>query len=450
LGRLLTLQQTLDVTLDEHGNAASLCLALRQVPGVADVMVCSRGALVSGPARDAPCALCQDGGPWRPDQGCRMEGGPDHEVMALRTKRGSYGFLVFRIGDRALFRLYKPHLANLAKGVATLFENHDLLRGLQDANQRLHEARTALEAKVADRTRSLTQLNRTLEQEVRERKLAEERANAFALYARSVIESCPDPIVIITAEGRISDVNDAAERALGLSRYRLIGTGFPEYFADAEAARTVCESVFVGGAVTDRQLVLRHFSGAVADVMFNAAVFRNETGRVVGAVTVARDITDRKRHEIKLEEARLAAEQANDAKSRFLAAMSHELRTPLNAIIGFSQILGDELFGALGHPKYQEYARDIHSSGQHLLELIKDILDISKIEAGRMEIEPQRLDVAAIVEDCQRLFASRAAGGTGLGLALVKGLARLHRGRATVESRVGIGTTVTIWFPPPP
>src|SRR3990170_3836243 len=108
------------------------------------------------------------------------------------------------------------------------------------------------------------------------------------------------------------------------------------------------------------------------------------------------------------DEARRHAEQANIAKSQFLATMSHELRTPLNAIIGFSEVLKSELLGPLNVPQYKEYAGDIHQSGQHLLNLINELLDLSRIEAGRYELREAPLDLARVVEDCQRLLRLRA------------------------------------------
>ncbi|MFZ3033656.1 MAG: ATP-binding protein [Parvibaculum sp.] len=102
------------------------------------------------------------------------------------------------------------------------------------------------------------------------------------------------------------------------------------------------------------------------------------------------------------------AESANRSKSEFLANMSHELRTPLNAIIGFSEIMEGAMFGPLGAPKYVEYAHDIHSSGQHLLELINDILDMSKIEAGRMTLEKQATDLSKVINESLRLVSGRA------------------------------------------
>jgi signal transduction histidine kinase len=104
-----------------------------------------------------------------------------------------------------------------------------------------------------------------------------------------------------------------------------------------------------------------------------------------------------------LEQARVAAVEANAAKSRFLATMSHELRTPLNAILGFSEIISREMYGSAGDPRYPEYARHIYDSGTHLLSLIRDILDLSKIEAGKMELQREYLDVRALVDEARQL-----------------------------------------------
>jgi two-component system cell cycle sensor histidine kinase PleC len=109
------------------------------------------------------------------------------------------------------------------------------------------------------------------------------------------------------------------------------------------------------------------------------------------------------------DEARRRAEAANIAKSRFLAQMSHELRTPLNAILGFSEVMKAEIFGTHSVPMYKDYAGDIHSSGVHLLNLINEILDLSRIEAGRYELNEEGVSLGRVVEDCHHLLKLRAS-----------------------------------------
>jgi len=127
--------------------------------------------------------------------------------------------------------------------------------------------------------------------------------------------------------------------------------------------------------------------------------FRAEKDALIAELEQAKSISD---------EARLRAEEANLAKSRFLATMSHELRTPLNAILGFSEIMRAEILGPHNNPTYKEYAGDIHQSGQHLLNLINEILDISRIEAGRYELNEGPVTLAEVAEDCHRLMRLRA------------------------------------------
>ena len=158
-------------------------------------------------------------------------------------------------------------------------------------------------------------------------------------------------------------------------------------------------------------------------------MLRDGDGNVTYIATIGTDITERTiaEHELRsanqfldnqsreLEEltqhtiqARDQAELANRAKSEFLANMSHELRTPLNAIIGFSDVMIDEMFGPVSPPKYGEYVADINSSGMHLLELINDILDLSKIEAGKTDLREENIDVSRVLESCLILVRERA------------------------------------------
>jgi len=127
-----------------------------------------------------------------------------------------------------------------------------------------------------------------------------------------------------------------------------------------------------------------------------------------GTVSVRTDITELKRRQHELQEAKEAAELANRSKSQFLANMSHELRTPLNAIIGFAEFMGTQVYGAIGSPKYLEYAGDIRDSGNHLLEVINDILDLSKIEAGKQQMRESSVNLARAADSCLRLVHDRA------------------------------------------
>jgi two-component system, cell cycle sensor histidine kinase PleC len=127
---------------------------------------------------------------------------------------------------------------------------------------------------------------------------------------------------------------------------------------------------------------------------------RAEKDALIGELEQAKSVSD---------EGRRRAEAANIAKSRFLAQMSHELRTPLNAILGFSEVMKSEVFGEHAIPAYKEYSADIHNSGVHLLGLINEILDLSRIEAGRYELNEESVSLVGIVEDCHHLLKIRAS-----------------------------------------
>ena len=154
----------------------------------------------------------------------------------------------------------------------------------------------------------------------------------------------------------------------------------------------------------DGRVFERHSAGLVA-----------EDGTTFGRLWSFRDVTDRRTAEAALAEAkdkadreRLRAEEANAAKSKFLATMSHELRTPLNAILGFSEMISGEAFGKIGSPKYVEYAADIHAAGSHLLDLISDILDMAKIESGKLRINPEPIDLSDTISRTVRKVRSLA------------------------------------------
>jgi signal transduction histidine kinase len=155
---------------------------------------------------------------------------------------------------------------------------------------------------------------------------------------------------------------------------------------------------------------LKRDDGSIVYIRSAAERMRDADGRAVQMFGAIQDVTDLKQREQELIEAKNEAEFANRSKSDFLANMSHELRTPLNAIIGFSQVIRDQLFGP-DQARYVDYARDIHDSGTLLLDLINDILDMSKLEAGKQELYEETLSLAQVVEDCRKMNLARAAEG---------------------------------------
>lgn len=240
--------------------------------------------------------------------------------------------------------------------------------------------------------------------------LQRERDDAISLLS-SVFDVSEIGIVVTNADSRVVRVNDAFVRAYGWSREELINAEVASLVTpdERERARKNHVDFIRKGVRTSGEMKIIRKDGGIANALFTTATLDLSQRRRFQVTTVM-DITLRKQMEISLRMARDQADAANRAKSTFLANMSHELRTPLNAIIGFSEMMLQETFGALGHEKYAEYLEDISLSGKHLLEIINEVLDMSKIEAGRLELDESEVNVATLVESVSRMMASRAFG----------------------------------------
>jgi len=296
-------------------------------------------------------------------------------------------------------------------------------------------------------------------------------------YARSLIESSLDPLVTIGVDGKIMDVNAATEKVTGVGRSQLIGSDFCDYFTEPDEARAGYKQAFSKGFVTDYSLAIRHATGNITDVLYNASVYRDSQGEVAGVFAAARDITDKKKadqimleqqqsllqsnaemqaiteelrsqseemksqnEELKSSQEELRAQQeetslknqllekqskqlqdvvtdvkakaeelqqANQYKSEFLANMSHELRTPLNSILILSKSLAENDEHNLSADQI-ESASVISESGIQLLTLINDILDLSKIEAGKLELIKESFSLNEMTAYIRRVFLPQA------------------------------------------
>jgi two-component system sensor histidine kinase/response regulator len=232
---------------------------------------------------------------------------------------------------------------------------------------------------------------------------AEEKARLLA----SIVESSDDAILSKSLEGIVLSWNAGAERLYGYSAEEVVGRHLsflvPSYLPD-EIDR-ILERIAAGERVSHYETVRVSKDGREIEVQLTVSPVRDRQGHVIGASTIARDISERKRVERALSEAHERATEASRMKSEFLANMSHEIRTPMNGVIGMTGLLLDTPLSA----EQRQYAETVRSSAEALLTVINDILDFSKIEAGKMDLEILEFDVRTAVEDAAELLAARAA-----------------------------------------
>src|SRR3954465_14667418 len=241
-----------------------------------------------------------------------------------------------------------------------------------------------------------------------ERMRLDQRLRDQHFYTRSLIESNIDALMTTDPRGIITDVNKQTEALTGCTRDELIGAPFRNYFTDADHAEAGINRVLAEGKVTNYELTARARDGKLTVVSYNATTFHDRDRRLQGVFAAARDVTELKRIEHALQQKNAELEDASRMKSEFLANMSHELRTPLNAIIGFSEIMRDGLVGKMSD-KQRNFTGDILRSGQHLLSLINDILDLSKVEAGKMLLDLDAVEISSLFVNSLTIVREKAA-----------------------------------------
>jgi PAS domain S-box-containing protein len=227
---------------------------------------------------------------------------------------------------------------------------------------------------------------------------------------RAILDTATDGVLVLDRAGRVLSANRSAEALFGYDGADFTELSLGELFAP-ESRRAVTdylERIARGAAAgileSGREGIGRVKQGGLVPLYLT--IGRIEDGEKLCAVL--RDVTAWKRTEEELINARQQAERASTAKSEFLAKISHEIRTPLNAIIGFSEVMMDERFGPVGNDRYRQYLKDIHSSGGHLISLLNDLLDLSKIEAGKLELSFVSVNLNDLLQQCVAIMQQEA------------------------------------------
>ena len=224
------------------------------------------------------------------------------------------------------------------------------------------------------------------------------------------LEQSAASVIITNTEGVIVYANPRACEISGYSREELLGNT-PRLLQSGLTPPTIYTALWESlraGNEWHGEMLNRRKNGELYWESLVASPLRSSRGEITQFMAVMEDISNRKLMEDALVVAKQQAERASRTKSDFLASMSHELRTPLNAIIGYSEFIDTEPFGQIGHPKYKEYLGHIQESGRHLLELINDMLDLSKVEAGKLVLEEEEIDLAHSIQGAMHLVLERA------------------------------------------
>ena len=275
-----------------------------------------------------------------------------------------------------------------------------------------------LSAKTAPKDAVVTQLEPKPQQQPQPRAAVNQDA-----LVNLIIDHVDAAITVYDADGNLIRVNKGAERISGFSFADLRNPATWRHIIPGDDHRRVM-AILARRRLEDFPIANTnpwvHRDGTQRILRWSNVALPDSAGNVAMIVCIGFDITDQHQLEVTLTRSKNEAEQASRAKSEFLANMSHELRTPLNAILGFSQVIRDQHFGE-DAVRYREYAANIHDSGEMLLALISDILEMSKLEAGKLTLAEETVDLGEVVESCRKMVAGRAQDG---GIALTSQLPR--------------------------
>jgi len=261
--------------------------------------------------------------------------------------------------------------------------------------EELRKSRDELEIRVQERTAELRSVVEALQDEMAERKQTEEELRDISLYARSLIEASLDPLVTISRGGKIMDVNSATELVTGLSRDHLIGSDFSDYFTEPEKAKEGYKEVLLKGFVRDYPLSIRHTSGRTTDVLYNAALYKNEVGEMQGIFAAARDISERKRAEEALRE---SENRLRSLSSQLLTVQENERkRIAMELHDGIGQLLTAVKFKveSILQVKGKGKAKAKEESLEAIIPMVKE--SVEEVRRIQMDLRPSTLDDLGIL-----------------------------------------------------
>ena len=215
-----------------------------------------------------------------------------------------------------------------------------------------------------------------------------EKEQKALFYARSLIEASLDPLFAINPDGKITDVNEATVKVTGVSRQKIIGTDFLNYFTNSDEARRGYETVFREGFVIDYILTIKSQDGKLTDVLFNASLYKDNKGDVIGVFAAARDNTRIKKATDLIELTNKELRSLDLAKDEFVSIASHQLRTPLTALKGYTGMLLDGDAGPISE-KQAEYLGEIKNANDRMIKLITSLLNVSRVDLGVFTVDPE-------------------------------------------------------------
>lgn len=319
---------------------------------------------------------------------CIQEGYSSLAIVPVRARKEIVGLLQINGQLKDRFRLdVVQALENIAVHIGWAWMR-------KKDQEKLSKAYAELELRVQERTAELSVANVALKAEIEERKHAEEALQLANAYNRSLIEASLDPLVTIGQNGKITDVNQGTEKATGYRRTELIGTDFADYFTEPERARAGYRHVFREGQVRDYALDLRHKDGSVMPVLYNASVYRSDSGEVLGVFAAARDITERKKaEEDKIEfEAKYRQLQKAESLGRMAGGIAHKFNNMLSVVMGHLELSMDSV-------------SEIPEIGIHLTEARKAAQNASEVSRmmltylGQAPSQLQPMDLSSV---CRR------------------------------------------------